>query len=188
MVDRPDFAEERARLRSKCVYMADDDFLQRVRWYTLQDFDRVVTVEEAERFETEQVAAAHSQEDPLAEPEVRPPRPAVLSAIVRLSRNKFFMSACGGWTPASLVRAGVAFPECRASAFAEDPRNIPEITGDFDAGLRQMIELCRDRSAGGQSVGLIDGDRSHQHPCFKIGHRIIEVRMSPVDIHCLPFD
>ncbi|RXW20518.1 hypothetical protein EST38_g5329 [Candolleomyces aberdarensis] len=173
-MNRPNIAEERAKLRSKCVYMADDDFLQLVQWYKLQDFDRVVTVREAERFEGQQAAAAFL--DPLEEPEVLPPRPAVLAAIVRFrSHDGFYLSACGGWTPASPFRGGPkSFAQCRPSAIAEDPRNIPDIEGDFETGMRQMVELCNEQSPGPQAVGLIDWSNMYLHRGFKVGHRIFE--------------
>ena len=181
MLNKPDFAEERDKLRSKCVYMADDDFLNRVEWFNLQGLDRVVTLEEAERFE-EQAAAALSQ-DSLEELEVLPPRPAVLAAIVQLKpRDGFYMSPCTGWTLATPSRGGPKFPECRASALAVAPRNIPEIEGDYETGMNQMIELCNRCSPGPQVVGLFERDRPQQGS-FKIGQRIFEVRTSPLDLY-----
>lgn len=180
MPNKPNFTEERAKLQRKCVYLADGGFLQRVEWFRMQDFDRVITVEEAERFAEEQKIAALSQ-DSSDELEVPPPRPAILAAIVRFrSQDRFYLSACAGWTRANLAR----FAECRASAIAEDPSDVTGMIGDFEKGVDNMVALCNKCSPEPQAVGLFDQGNSPQQPCFKVGHRILGVRMSS---HCYTF-
>ena len=59
----------------------------------------------------------------------RPSRPAVLYAIVYISKDDYRMTPCSDWDP-YYEGFGVQFEKAKASAIAQDPA-VPELEGDF---------------------------------------------------------
>ncbi|KAJ3535033.1 hypothetical protein NMY22_g6664 [Coprinellus aureogranulatus] len=57
-------------------------------------------------------------------------RPAILYAIVYISKDAYRMTPCSEWDPSFEGGYGVKFKETKASAVAQDP-GVPELQGDF---------------------------------------------------------
>ncbi|RXW20527.1 hypothetical protein EST38_g5315, partial [Candolleomyces aberdarensis] len=167
------FEALRTRLRAHCVYLGDNDILERLEWFETQDFDHVVLKDDVDRF----------SED--GAPRNNPPQPAPLAGIFRLShRHHFFMRACSRWKPnASSINQ--PFAEIRPSAFTEDP-GIPELQGDYAMGWENVAGLSRewyrfrnlDEARVTESRGVIDWTKPRPSPAdgFKIGRRVFEKR------------
>ncbi|RXW19630.1 hypothetical protein EST38_g6217 [Candolleomyces aberdarensis] len=183
-----DFEDLREQLRAKCIYLADDNVPERLEWFRMQDFDRVITKDEADKYRnSSRKEGTPSNEDD----ESGSPPPARLAGIVRLThKHDFFMQACSGWIP-STSPGHPRFADIRPSAFTEDP-GIPELMGDYPKIWNNVVALLRgwyqfegeDATKLRDSVGVIDWTtKSEPNPAhgFKIGHRVFE-RQSPENL------
>ena len=168
-----DFEALRTKLREKCIYLADDDTLQRLEWFETQGFDRIVLKDDVDMYLKDGC------------PLDQPPQPARLAGIFRLTRrHDFFMRACGRWKP-NAAPFHHPFANIRPSAFTEDP-NIPALEGDYSQSWNNVAKLSRewyrshneDEAKVTQSKGVINwGTKSVPNPAhgFKIGHKVFEV-------------
>lgn len=174
-----DFKKLRDRLRNKCTYLADDDCPEKLEWFRMQGFDRIVTKEEADKYRSSRNECGPSKD-------VQPPPPALLAGIFRLThRHDFFMQACSGWRP-NPSPDHPRFVDIRPSAFTEDP-GIQELEGDYPKAWNNVVVLLKnwyqfegeDEAKVTESVGVIEWatKRSKPNPAhgFKIGHRVFEV-------------
>jgi hypothetical protein len=173
----PDFETVRNDLRMKTVYLADgEDALDGLMWYKTKAFDRVVTRDAAEEYDKEYAEYSQSQGSsvPLDTPSA--PSPATLSAIVRLSNYKYFMTACSDWHP-DFSKAILPLKDVRPSAIAEDPC-LAALSGDFEAAWGAIDELIRGvlpvETDAMQSIGVIDRAK-RPYFGFKVGHKVFEV-------------
>lgn len=177
-----DFEALRTKLREKCVYLADDDVLDRLEWFETQNFDHLVLKDHVEKYISE------------GGPPDNPPPPVRLAGIFRLThRHDFFMRACGRWRP-NASSFYQPFADIRPSAFTEDP-GIPELEGDYSKSWMNVAELSRewyrsqneDEAKVTESRGLINWTtKSTPQPAhgFKIGHRVFEVSIFSIRALC----
>ena len=169
--------EIRQALREKTFYAADGTILDKLEWFqTNGGFDRVVSKEDAGRHKEDLAAYKNDPTTMPGGPPASPPA-AVLSAIVRLKKEDYYLIACGDWKP-NWSKGSLA--NARAAAVAEDP-NIPIIDGDYEAGWANLNRLVEKKADGDglQISGLINWASSNGPPNyrqgFRVSHRIFEV-------------
>lgn len=173
----------RADLRRKTVYLADNGkhVLDNLMWYKTENFDRVVTKDAAETYDSayRTYSQSQSQGSSSSTSVDAPPAPpaAALSAIVRLSNYKYFLTACSDWQPGVTDKI-LPLKDARPSAIAEDP-GLSAIPEDYKAAWDALDELTRDivldDKGLAQSIGVINRSKSRYFG-FKIGHKVFEVR------------
>ena len=168
----------RQSLREQTFYAADGTILNKLEWFqTNGGFDRVVSKEDAGRYKDDLAAYKNDPTTMPAGPPASPPA-AVLSAIVRLKKEDYYLIACGDWKP-NWSKGPLA--NARASAVAEDP-NIPIIDGDYEAGWANLHRLVEKKVDGDglQISGMINWTSNTNGPPnyrqgFRVSHRIFEV-------------
>lgn len=115
-----------------------------------------------------------------------PSRPAVLHAIVYISKDGYHMSPCSDWDP-FYEHFGIEFKNTKASAIAQDP-GVPELQGDF-VNVCQFIgnaandQLRKDGMGKGESNPL---QRTWDGDCngFRIQHKLFRAsfhRLHPAE-------
>jgi hypothetical protein len=193
-----DFRELRKQLRLGCIYLADDNALEELEWFQMEDFDSIVTKDEADAYRKKlEVSKKAPPSNKSNDSKPLPPPPAPLAGIFRLThKHDFFMRACSRWRPGS-SSDHPPFVDIRPSAFTEDP-GLPELENDYPKCWRNVAELLRqwyrsrgeDESQVTDSRGVIDRTtKSEPNPThgFKIGHRVFEVSCVFVDLSCPKF-
>ncbi|KAJ3535037.1 hypothetical protein NMY22_g6663 [Coprinellus aureogranulatus] len=169
----------RQALREQTLYIADGSILDKLEWYqTNGGFDRLVTKAAANQYKEDLTAYKNDPTTIPTGPPASPPA-AVLSAIVRLKKEDYYLIACGDWKP-NWSKGALA--NVRASAVAEDP-NIPVIDGDYEAGWANLFRLLEKKvDADGLPItGLITcpsgaNGRPNHRQGFRISHRIFEAK------------
>ncbi|RXW19638.1 hypothetical protein EST38_g6231 [Candolleomyces aberdarensis] len=166
------FKAVREELRAKGGYLADPKLPGRLEWLEETKLcHHLVTCEAAEQYRQ---ALDAKGESPL-------PPSAVLSAIVRLNTQGFYMTACTGWDPHAPPSNGPRkLADVKPSAWTTDP-GIPALSGDFKAGWNNLAKLIKGyfpkssrkfrKSSGTINWNGGKGDASYG---FQIRHRLFE--------------
>ena len=130
----------REKLRARGSYFADPDLPGHLQWLKFQECDIVVAKEAVQEYE---IANAAYRQRQLKEPPSPPPA-AIFSGIVRLSDQRYFMTACSDWNPEVAARRDgpKKLADVRPSAIAEDPC-IKSLSGDFEAGWKNLDSLVK---------------------------------------------
>lgn len=156
--------------------MGDEGAAEKLQWSGTSSHGFLVTKADTEQYHNKAV----KEDRPTITPdEPSPPSPAILSAMVRLSRVDFFLAACSDWqvdNPNPILLSDV-----RRSAIAKEP-GIPVYISPKEfqttlSNIKELLLLFINSYKDGQFMETADWDEGGKgsRVGFKINHTFFKV-------------
>ena len=158
----------RQALIAKGLYLGTPDLTGKLAWDRDGKAERLVTVEAAET-----AAAAHKiyAADPNA-PEPTAPEPAILSAVVKISEDDYWLTSCGMWK--GPTEAAKLFADVKPTCMGQIPDH-DVFADDFKIVLKNITEIINMGCTKGfkDRKGVLTGSKENHR--LKFHHILFDV-------------